>query len=117
MSWAGYPKLLRLTRRAEFDAVFDAQRSAKDGTLVVHARLNGLGRPRLGIVIGKRVRSSPARNRLKRLYREAFRLNRELLASGWDFVLVPRKTSGLTLAEATASLVKLAATVAPREEA
>jgi ribonuclease P protein component len=108
MPWQGFPKLFRLTRRSEFDAVFATQLKATDAVSVVHARPNGLGRPRLGIVVGRRIRRAVDRNRLKRLYREAFRLHRESLADGWDFVVIPRKSAGLTIEEASASLVRLA---------
>jgi ribonuclease P protein component len=111
-----FPKLLRLTRRDEFDAAFAAAHKAKDGVLQLHARPNGLGLPRLGIVVGRHVKSKPDRNRIKRLLREAFRLNREQLTPGWDYLFLPRKTKDLTLAEVTASLVKLARKAAPAEE-
>lgn len=112
MAWAGFPKLFRLTRRSEFDAVFDAQTSAKDAVLAVHARPNGLGRPRLGIIVGKRVRRAVDRNRIKRLIREAFRLRREELPGDRDFVVIPRRIARLTLPEVSASLVALAAKAA-----
>lgn len=112
-----FPKLLRLTRRDEFDAAFAAAHKAKDGILQLHARPNGLGLPRLGIVVGRHVKSKPDRNRIKRLLREAFRLNREQLTPGWDYLFIPRKTRDLTLAEVAASLVKLALKAAPVAEA
>lgn len=108
-----FPKLLRLTRRDEFDAAFASAHKARDGVLQLHARPNGLGLPRLGIVVGKQVRAKPVRNRLKRLLREAFRLNREQLTTGWDYLFIPRKSKDVTLAEVTASLVKLALKAAP----
>jgi ribonuclease P protein component len=115
MAWAGYPKMLRMTRRAEFDEAFKSAFVAKDPVLALHARPNGLGRPRLGIVVGRRVKTSPSRNRIKRLVREAFRLNRERLADAWDYLVVPRKTENPTLPEIAASLVKLASkATAPR---
>ena len=116
MPWHGYPKMLRMTRRSEFDAAFESPVKAKDPVLQLHARLNGLGRPRLGIVVGRKVRTAPARNRIKRLIREAFRLNREKLASGWDYLFLPRKTEKLTLAEVAASVVKLAQKAVPPEQ-
>lgn len=109
----GFPKLLRLTRRDEFDAAFAAAHKARDAVLQLHARPNGLGVPRLGIVVGRHVKSKPVRNRLKRLLRESFRLNREQLAPGWDYLFLPRKTTGLTLAEVTASLLRLAGKAVP----
>ncbi|NUN50229.1 MAG: ribonuclease P protein component [Candidatus Brocadiae bacterium] len=111
MAGNAYPKLLRMTRREDFDAAFAAQIVAKDGVLVCHGRPNGLGVPRLGIVVGRRVRTAPARNRIKRLLREAFRLNREKFAPGWDYLFIPRKIEKLTLAEVAGSATKLAGKV------
>ncbi len=110
-----YPKLLRLTRRDEFDQAFASAHKARDGVLQLHARPNGLGLPRLGIVVGKHVRAKPIRNRIKRLLRESFRLHREELTPGWDYLFLPRKTINLTLAEVAASVVKLARKAAPAD--
>ncbi|KAF0245784.1 MAG: ribonuclease P protein [Planctomycetota bacterium] len=112
-----FPKLLRLTRRDEFDQAFASAHKARDPVLQLHARPNGLGLPRLGIVVGRHVKAKPARNRIKRLLREAFRLHREELTPGWDYLFLPRKTAKLTLAEVAASLVKLARKAAPPDDA
>ena len=47
------------------------------------------------------------RNRLRRLYREAFRLSRHELPVGLDLVLIPRKSEAPPLEPLKASLVKL----------
>ena len=51
---------------------------------------NGLGHSRLGIVVGRRHGNAVRRNRMKRLLREAFRLNRGMLSVPCDVVIVPR---------------------------
>ena len=45
---------------------------------------------RLGLVVSKKVGGSPQRNRVKRLVREWFRLNRHQLESAWDLVVIAR---------------------------
>lgn len=82
----------RLLIPKQFKAVFDSPTAKVPGkNVLLLARLNELGHPRLGLVIGKKsVKLSVQRNRLKRLIRESFRLNQETL-NGWDIVVVARK--------------------------
>lgn len=107
----GFPKALHLRKSVEFRLVFDNKCSDSDGLLVMYARGNSLGYSRLGLSVSRRVGSAVARNRLRRLYREAFRLTRPELPSGIDLVLVPRGTKAVTLIELKQSLLKLARSV------
>ena len=52
------------------------------------------------------------RNRLRRLYREAFRLSRHEMPTGLDLVLIPRKPDPPTLDELRQSLPRLVRAVA-----
>jgi ribonuclease P protein component len=85
----------RLLTARHFKAVFDSPTGKVPGkNLLLLARENGLGHPRLGLVIGKKsVKLSVQRNRLKRLMRDSFRQHQDLLA-GWDIVIVARKGLG-----------------------
>jgi ribonuclease P protein component len=47
--------------------------------------------PRLGITVPRTVAGAVGRNRLKRRFREAFRLHRAELDPKWDIVLNPRR--------------------------
>lgn len=56
--------------------------------------------PRLGIVVSKRVGHAVARNRVKRLCREAFRLWPDFVPNGIDLVVIAREgASELGLAD------------------
>jgi len=85
----------RLLTPRHFKAVFDSPTGKVPGkNLLILARENGLDHPRLGLVIGKKsVKLAVQRNRLKRLMRDSFRLNQQLLA-GLDIVIVARKGLG-----------------------
>jgi ribonuclease P protein component len=103
-----FPKTLRLLEPREFERVFAARLSAGDEWIVIHGIGNQLGRPRLGLTVSRKVGGAAARNRWKRLLREAFRLTQHELPA-LDLVCAPRtsKSPGLTqLRESLNSLAK-----------
>jgi len=78
-----------LRKPREFDTVFENGRVVRDGQLRIFNLPNGLDYSRIGLVVGKRIGSAVRRNRVKRLFREAFRLNKSRLPRGFDLVVVP----------------------------
>jgi ribonuclease P protein component len=104
----------RLKDPEDFRRVFGGRRFGSDDVLVVYGIPNGFAHSRLGISVArKKVRAAHARNRLKRLVRETFRLNKAKLPSGIDFVVVPRAVN-VTFAAVRHSLISLAGQVARR---
>jgi ribonuclease P protein component len=84
-------KTEHLRRPDDFQRVYDRRRSASDEWLIVYACENGLPHLRLGLSVSRKVGGAVRRNRLRRLYREAFRLTKQELPSGLDLILIPRK--------------------------
>ena len=104
----------RISDPAVFRRAFERKKSASDGSMIIYGVENGLDHPRLGISASKRkIRKASARNRVKRLLREAFRLSKAELPPGVDLVIVPRGPS-LTFEQARRSLPSLAQSVARR---
>jgi ribonuclease P protein component len=98
----------------DFRRAYERRRSQSDDVLVIYGVENGRSHPRLGISIARRkVRAATARNRLKRLIREAFRLSKANLPRGIDLIVQPRRQN-VSLAEVRESLVALAGQIARR---
>jgi len=104
----------RIRLVADFRRAFERRRSASDAALIIYGVENGLDYARLGLSVSRRkVRKAVARNRVKRLLREAFRLSKAELPRGVDLVVVPRGPA-LTFAIARRSLPALSQAVARR---
>jgi len=99
---------------SHFRRAYERRCSAGDGLLVVYVCENGLEHSRLGLSCSRKYGGAVARNRWKRLVREAFRLSRGQLPSGLDLVVLPRAGIEPTLAELRESLPTLAAKAGAR---
>ncbi len=86
-----FPKKARLLRPSDFQRTFERKRSVSDDWLIVYGCENELGWTRIGLSVSRKVGNAVKRNRLKRLYREAFRLMRPKLPVNLDLILIPRK--------------------------
>jgi ribonuclease P protein component len=102
-----FPRSHRLSGKLLFSAVYDAKVKSTRGPLVMYSLPNGLAHLRMGISISRRVGTAPKRNRIKRLLREAFRLNPIKLDRGYDLVVVVRPHVPMVLVEYEQSLLKL----------
>jgi ribonuclease P protein component len=60
---------------------------------------------RLGITVTRKVGNAATRNKIKRLSREYFRLNRHNITGNWDIIIIAKKEAAdLTSAQAFSSL-------------
>ncbi|MHC4779520.1 MAG: ribonuclease P protein component [Planctomycetota bacterium] len=107
-----FTKALRIRKGKEYDRVFQEGKKVSDGAVMVVFAPNGIPHSRFGILAGKKLGNAVKRNRVKRIFREAFRLSRIELPVGYDFVVVPRRMQHpWTLEGARASLKRLAGKV------
>jgi ribonuclease P protein component len=103
-----------LRRPADFRRVYDFRRSVSDGRLIVYAAPNGLPYLRIGFSVSRKVGPAHHRNRLRRLYREAFRLTRAEMPTGLDLIVIPRGSEVHTLEELKQSLSHLVGQIGRR---
>ncbi len=81
---------MRLRRPEEFRHVWATGRSWTYPLFVLWAAPNTLNRTRVGLTASRKVGNAVARNRARRLLREAARLCYGHIPAGWDLVLVAR---------------------------
>jgi ribonuclease P protein component len=102
----------RLRTQRHFRRVYQHGRRASGQWITAVAclgpRHGANGGPRLGVSVSKDHGGAVRRNKLKRLLREAFRLERNRLPKDLDLVLIPRqRMDDFPLAELRAELVLL----------
>lgn len=93
----GFPRKSRLLRAKEFASLHRLGRRTLTGHFIVYIMPNRLGLSRLGVSISARAGSAVERNRLKRLLREYFRINRATMPMPADIhITVKRGASALS---------------------
>jgi ribonuclease P protein component len=100
------PSELKIRKSSEFKEVFETGVKLYTEHFTIIYSPNSLGRPRLGLVVGKRISlNAVERNRIKRILREVFRRNKSLFDS-FDVVCLARKlTDKLDYARAEREIV------------
>lgn len=80
---------MRIARGRDFQRAYRQGSRAKGTFMTVALVANGLGITRIGLSVGKRVwKHAVSRNRVRRVFREAFRLSYGELPEGVDLVLI-----------------------------
>ena len=81
----------RLHRSSEYERVRRDGKRSRTAHFGLNFALNGLGFHRLGLVVQKRFWCAVKRNRIKRIIREWFRLNKDRIPlPGKDIILIAR---------------------------
>jgi ribonuclease P protein component len=103
------PRSARLLSAREFRRVYQRGRRAAGRLMTLVALFQRHGRGlRLGLSVSKDHGAAVRRNKIKRLLREAFRLERPTLRCEGDVVVIPRVLPGkLALADLRRELVQL----------
>lgn len=83
-----FSRTLRMSTKTAFKKVFDYKLFSKNNLMTVYIAPNTVNKLRFGVSVSGRIRPAAARNRLKRLAREAFRLSQNDLQSGFDYIII-----------------------------
>jgi ribonuclease P protein component len=83
--------LFRLKKNWDFKRVYRYGRTVVSRNIVLYYCPNGMEYNRIGFSISKKVGKSVVRNKIKRIYREAFFMLEGRLCKGYDFILIARK--------------------------
>ena len=108
-----YGKKLRISKSRELSELFKRGVRVGDHRIVLIG-LPAKGETRAAVTVSVRHGNAVQRNRLKRLVREAFRLERPELPTNFDFVISPRVGMDSDLEGFRKSLKKLAPRLAEK---
>lgn len=110
----GLPKSARLRSASEYKRVYDGGERIGDHLLLVYGAANNLGRTRAGVSVSRKHGNAVRRARLKRLPREAYRLEQQELPQGLDIILIPRQQTAAEVDDFRRSIHKLTERLAHR---
>ena len=91
-----FPATQKLRVQADFIRVRQEGSRLECGPFILNAwRVpEAVTPPRIGVVTGKKLLGDAVyRNRMRRVFREIFRLHPEVWPAGWDVVIVPRRSA------------------------
>jgi len=83
-----FAKNKRLVSNGQFKEVLARGFRVSDGLLTLYMAKNNCGHSRLGVSVGKSCGGAVARNRIKRLLREAFRQSQDRIPADFDYLLM-----------------------------
>jgi len=91
MKQHSFGKHERIRKRKDFLSAYHHGARVESKNFITVLNRNQLGTTRLGITVTKKVGNSVQRNRVKRLLREFFRLNKHSLPDSYDIVIIVKQ--------------------------
>jgi ribonuclease P protein component len=86
-----FTKADRLRKRSEFLRLASRGKKIQDQYFIAVYSQRRIQKTRLGVTVARKVGNAPTRNRIKRLSREFFRLNRQTITGYWDINIIAKK--------------------------
>lgn len=98
----------RIRKSSHFRFVYNHGKSLVDENVVIYITKNGKTFNRIGISVSKKVGKSVVRNRVRRVIRESYRVNKNMFKRGYDIVIVARvRAAKANYKEISSSIIKL----------
>ena len=105
-----FPKKARIHSKKDFRVVLDYKLFNRNELMTLYIAPNNAEKSRFAVSISSKVAPAAVRNRLKRLAREAFRLSRDEIEGGFDYLVIYSamlsKRPGSDIKKTTLSQVK-----------
>lgn len=83
----------RIKKNSQFRFIYSRGKSYSNDKLVLYIFRNKKNINRIGLSVSKKVGKSVVRNRIKRLIKESYRLNKDMYRSGYDLIFIARNKS------------------------
>ena len=100
-----FTKAHRILKRSEYIALSKSGKMVQSAEFIAYFAPAQHGQSRLGVTVTKKVGQAVERNRIKRIVREFFRINRRCLSGRWDInIIAKRQGAGITSEKASRSL-------------
>jgi ribonuclease P protein component len=80
----------RIKKNSQFRFIYSRGKSYSNDKLVLYIFKNRKSINRIGLSVSKKVGKSVVRNRIKRLIREGYRLNKNMYKKGFDLIFIAR---------------------------
>lgn len=80
----------RIKKNSQFRFIYSRGKSYSNDKLVLYIFRNRKNINRIGLSVSKKVGKSVIRNRIKRLIREGYRLNKDMYKRGYDLIFIAR---------------------------
>lgn len=84
----------KIRKNEEFQIIYNNGKSYFGYYSLVYIKKNNLEKSRIGVVASKKIGNAIVRARIKRIFREYFRINNEKIKLGYDIIFIGKKNFG-----------------------